>query len=415
MKKIFTNYRTIITIAIIAFLSFQNSLLGQIGITFTFDNGQITSSGPDQFYEFDIMASATGNSQFSLAQIYIDYSATGFGSNISGTTNLLVTPGPLLALVNNIASGGDIGNYAISSANNAPNKLAIQNTWTKTPITNTQTAFDLTNTLGTTPQVYAHVKMKIMDINQTSAISFDPSVTSFDEQQYYYSSGDTQVKYSPVNTGATLDQPLPVELSSFSINAVEGTKAQLQWETATEVNNYGFEIQRSIISSEKAEVKSENAEASELEREWEMVAFVEGHGNSNSIKNYSFTDKNLVGGSKFMYRLKQIDIDGTFEYSDAVEIEVLPTKYELLQNYPNPFNPETNIKFSLPENAKIAINIYNILGEKVTTLLNEELNAGFHQVNFNTNSAGYSLASGMYIYTIETKNFSQVKKMILMK
>ncbi len=116
-----------------------------------------------------------------------------------------------------------------------------------------------------------------------------------------------------------------------------------------------------------------------------------------------------------LYRLKQIDIDGTFEYSDAVEIEVLPTKYELLQNYPNPFNPETNIRFSLPENAKIAINIYNILGEKVTTFLNKELDAGFHQVNFNTNSAGYKLASGMYIYTIETKNFSQVKKMILMK
>ena len=218
-----------------------------------------------------------------------------------------------------------------------------------------------------------------------------------------------------VTYGTQSATPLPVELSSFSVNAVEGTKAQLQWETATEVNNYGFEIERSIISNEKAQVKSENAEASEVERKWEMVAFVEGHGNSNSIKSYTFTDKDMVGGSKFLYRLKQIDIDGTFEYSDAVEIEVLPTKYELLQNYPNPFNPETNIKFSLPENAKIAINIYNILGEKVTTLLNEELNAGFHQVNFNTNSAGYSLASGMYIYTIETKNFSQVKKMILMK
>ena len=96
-----------------------------------------------------------------------------------------------------------------------------------------------------------------------------------------------------------------------------------------------------------------------------------------------------------MYRLKQIDIDGKFEYSDAVEIEVLPTKYELLQNYPNPFNPATAIKFSLPEDTKLAINIYNLLGEKVATVLNEELKAGFHQVEFNTNSDGYTLDSGV--------------------
>lgn len=205
------------------------------------------------------------------------------------------------------------------------------------------------------------------------------------------------------------DTPLPVELSSFSVNSVEGTKAQLKWETATEVNNYGFEIERSLA------VNDNEPSESKSELNWEKVTFIKGHGNSNSTKTYSFTDKNLVGGSKFIYRLKQIDIDGTFEYSDAVEIEVLPNKYELLQNYPNPFNPETNIKFSLPEDAKIAVNIYNVLGERVATILNKELKAGFHQVNFNTTSAGYKLSSGVYIYTLETKNFSQVKKMILMK
>jgi len=204
--------------------------------------------------------------------------------------------------------------------------------------------------------------------------------------------------------GATLQNiPLPVELSSFSVNAVEGTKAKLQWETATEVNNFGFDVERSV--------KSENSDFDS----WEKVAFVEGHGNSNSPKIYSFTDRNLLGGSKFVYRLKQIDIDGTYEFSEAVEVEILPSKYELLQNYPNPFNPSTAIKFSLPEDTKLAISIYNLLGEKVATVLNEELKAGFHQVEFNTNSAGYSLASGVYIYTLESKDFSQVKKMILMK
>lgn len=209
--------------------------------------------------------------------------------------------------------------------------------------------------------------------------------------------------------GSTLsDVPLPVELSSFNVNAVEGTKAQLNWETATEVNNYGFEIERSV----KTEIVKDKPET---ESKWEKVGFVKGNGNSNSTKVYSFTDKNLVGGSKFLYRLKQIDIDGNFEYSEEVEIEVLPTKYELLQNYPNPFNPNTNIKFSLPEDTKVSINVYNVLGEKVASVLNGELKAGFHQVDFSANSFGYQLASGVYLYTIESKNFTQVKKMILMK
>ncbi len=225
--------------------------------------------------------------------------------------------------------------------------------------------------------------------------------------------GDNATKWDIGTFTNENSSPLPVELSSFNVNAVEGVKAQLQWETATEVNNYGFEIERSVVVDNA--VKDASAPLSMPDKQWEKVAFVEGHGNSNSPKLYSFTDKNLIGGSKFVYRLKQIDIDGTFEYSDEVEIEILPTNYELMQNYPNPFNPTTKIRFSLPEDAKIGINVYNILGEKVASVLNEELKAGFHEVDFNSSSAGYSLATGVYIYTIETKNFSQVKKMILMK
>lgn len=228
-----------------------------------------------------------------------------------------------------------------------------------------------------------------------------------------FTQNPTTFNESPANILTNIENPplpLPVELSSFKVNAVEGTKAQLEWETATEVNNYGFEIEKSVVVDNA--VKDASAP---LSMTWEKVTFVEGHGNSNSPKLYSFTDKNLIGGSKFVYRLKQIDIDGTFEYSDEVEIEVLPTKYELMQNYPNPFNPATKIRFSLPEDAKIAINIYNILGEKVASVLNEELKAGFHEVDFTSNSAGYQLSSGVYIYSIEAKNFSQVKKMILMK
>ncbi|MHA2028025.1 MAG: T9SS type A sorting domain-containing protein [Candidatus Kariarchaeaceae archaeon] len=187
---------------------------------------------------------------------------------------------------------------------------------------------------------------------------------------------------------------LPVELNSFSAK-VSGPTVMLKWTTATEVNNNGFSIERS---------SSQNTL-------WESLGFVEGFGNSSSPKKYSFADNNPVGGSKFLYRLKQIDNDGQFEYSDVVEVELLPTQYELYQNFSNPFNSSTIIKFSVPVDAKVDISIYNSLGELVMTLLNREFEAGYHQVDFNASS----YASGLYFYRIVTGKYIETKKMVLMK
>jgi len=127
------------------------------------------------------------------------------------------------------------------------------------------------------------------------------------------------------------------------------------------------------------------------------------------LKDNSFTDKNLSGGSKFIYRLKQIDNDGAFAYSD--EVDVLPEKFELYQNYPNPFNPVTNIKFNLSHNSKIRIDVYNIIGQHVATIIDKEIEAGFYNIPFD----GSSLSSGVYIYRIQAQEFSQAKKMLLVK
>ena len=159
---------------------------------------------------------------------------------------------------------------------------------------------------------------------------------------------------------------LPVELSSFSA-LINKNVVNLKWQTKTEINNYGFEVERA--SSSTSPIQG-----------WEKIAFVNGHGNSNSPKDYSFVDKNPAGGSKFIYRLKQIDTDGKFEYSKEVEIELVPDEFKLFQNYPNPFNPVTNIKFALPKAAKVTLLVYNLLGEKVATLLNEDKEAGFYDV-----------------------------------
>ena len=182
----------------------------------------------------------------------------------------------------------------------------------------------------------------------------------------------------------------PLQEKSFN-----GKKVDLKWVTKTEVNNYGFNVERKIN-----------------EGDWNTLGFVEGNGNSNSPKNTATQIKILfAGGSKFQYRLKQIDTDGQFEYSDVVEVELMPTQFELSQNYPNPFNPSTTIRFSLPKETQLKINIYNMLGELVETLSEGNYEAGYHKVTFNA----FNLPSGAYIYRIESSDFVQVRKMILIK
>lgn len=186
---------------------------------------------------------------------------------------------------------------------------------------------------------------------------------------------------------------LPVELTTFSASTKD-CSIQLNWETATEVNNYGFNVER------KTEIS-----------DWQKITFVDGHGNSNSPKFYSFVDSKPFGGSKFIYRLKQIDIDGEFEYSDEIEVIVLPNKNELYQNYPNPFNPTTTIRFSLIEAQNVKIKIYNIMGEEVYSLIDEKYDTGYHELKFD----GSQFSSGIYFCSIQTSNFTSVRKIMLMK
>jgi hypothetical protein len=191
--------------------------------------------------------------------------------------------------------------------------------------------------------------------------------------------------------------PLPVELSVFNAS-VGNNKVNLYWKTESEINNFGFEIERCLFNSQSGEG-------------WTKMGFVTGHGNSNSPKEYFYTDDKLIGGSKFKYRLKQVDNDGQFKYSDVVEIEVIPDKFALFQNYPNPFNPTTAIRYQLPKESKVSIKIYDILGEQILELVNETKQAGIYIVELNAKD----LPSGTYIYRISAGSFTQTKKMILLK
>ena len=190
---------------------------------------------------------------------------------------------------------------------------------------------------------------------------------------------------------------IPVELTSFTASVTD-TRVTLNWSTATETNNQGFTVERSNGN------------------EFAAVGFVNGKGTTTEIQNYSFVDAGVTPGS-YSYRLKQVDFDGTFEYSSAVEVEVLaPREFALNQNFPNPFNPSTTITFSLAADAKVSLKVFDILGQEVMTIVNNNLSAGAHEYTFD--AANFN--SGVYFYRIEAtavdgQNFTSVKKMILTK
>lgn len=180
------------------------------------------------------------------------------------------------------------------------------------------------------------------------------------------------------------DLVLPVELVSFSA-AATGRGVELNWQTATEVNNHGFEIERTETDGTRNH-----------SGKWQNIGFVAGSGNTNNARSYSFLDKFPASG-KVMYRLKQIDSDGGFVYSTEIPVSVsAPMEFALLQNYPNPFNPATTIKYSLPENSYIKLEVYSTLGEKLLTLADGDKSAGNYESVFD----GSTFTSGVYIYKL---------------
>jgi plastocyanin len=200
-------------------------------------------------------------------------------------------------------------------------------------------------------------------------------------------------QFDGLTIATSWSQLIPVELTSFTASA-NINSVELNWSTATELNNSGFEIERAFLGSE-----------------FEKVGFVQGYGTSTETHLYSFVDQNLAAGS-YAYRLKQVDLDGSYEYSNIVNVDIITlVEFELSQNYPNPFNPSTTIKFAIPEATTVTLKVFNALGEEVALLVDGFMESGIHQVNFEA----IGLNSGMYFYRIQAGDFTQVKKMTILK
>ncbi|MGB8320124.1 MAG: T9SS type A sorting domain-containing protein [Ignavibacteriaceae bacterium] len=261
---------------------------------------------------------------------------------------------------------------------------------------------------GTWPTSSSNASLKLTDGTDTVDVFLDKDIALFNDPEptwpvdlicivTQYSGGYEVVpRYI---TDFTPVPVVPVEMVSFSANIAKSTTI-LSWKTATETNNSGFEVERSIDS--KTFVK---------------VGFVGGHGTTTKVNTYTFTDK-LQNAGEFYYRLKQIDYNGTYKYSDVVKAtSMVPKTFSLSQNYPNPFNPTTVINYDLPAASKVVLKVYDILGNEVATLINKEEAAGSYQIVFNSlNSANHKqLSSGVYFYRINAGNFTSIKKMMLIK
>jgi len=212
-----------------------------------------------------------------------------------------------------------------------------------------------------------------------------------------------------------LEEIVPVDFISFT-SSIQEKDVILNWITATETNNMGFNIERKQVHSPQSSVSNE---------EWNIIGFVNGFGTTTETQTYSFNDENLPSG-KYQYRLKQIDFNGMYEYSNAVEVEIiLLAEFSLGQNYPNPFNPSTKIRYTVPtvttsqssraetrdEGSRVQLKIYDVLGNEVAVLVDEYKSAGNYEVEFNSQN----LSSGIYFYRLQAGSFIETKKMVLMK
>ena len=217
--------------------------------------------------------------------------------------------------------------------------------------------------------------------------------------QYYYAA--TSVDQFSNESGfsnvvdTTLNVAVPVELTSFSVH-LNDNDVILEWATATETNNFGFEVQRSQDS-----------------KLFERIGFVRGNGTTVEPKHYTFTDQNLTIGT-YYYRLKQIDHDGTFEFSDIAKITIgVPNEFKLYQNYPNPFNPATTISYSLPKSSHVKLTIYNLNGQVIYTLVDEYQKAGQYTVKWRgIDQRGMKVSSGTYYYKIKTLDSAMFRRCV---
>jgi len=251
-------------------------------------------------------------------------------------------------------------------------------------------------------ETFENFKISEFSFTPTSSVFFGDynNITAWDGKIYpiwtRLQSGQLSIWTTPI-IDTTI---IPVELKNFTAYTKSGNII-LEWETATETNNLGFEIERMRLNPESESGNSQ----------FRLVGFVRGHGTTTNTQQYTFVDEELLSGV-YQYRLKQVDYNGSFDYSDVIEVNLIAVDdFKLYQNYPNPFNPATTISYQLPEPSYVIVKIFDGLGNEIEVLVKENKAAGIHEVNFDASA----LSSGVYLYKIDAGTFHEGKKMLLVK
>jgi hypothetical protein len=329
-----------------------------------------------------------------------------------GGTFVLGNTGATVTFITPSSTAGSLSGSVTNSRPNVFGSLPTGITnlaerfWTINQTGLTGFSYALTLDLSTLSGVQNFANLKLLKRNNASSPWLDvetlPGVTITRNAPFITVAGLTS--FSDFTIGSDASNQLPVELTEFGFRKAD-SGIELHWRTATEQNNAGFEVQR----------RSENRGAS---TEWHALGFVRGNGTTTEAQSYSFLDRTAVG--KVQYRLKQIDFDGQFEYSNIIEVDAgLPKVFALEQNYPNPFNPTTVISYQLPVASEVSLKVYDVLGREVMTLVNGRQEAGAYNFNFNASN----LSSGVYFYRLQasatngasSSNFVSTKKMMLVK
>ncbi|MCK6604864.1 MAG: hypothetical protein L6Q59_08215 [Ignavibacteriaceae bacterium] len=279
----------------------------------------------------------------------------------------------------------------------SPQYNRVNLTWNDNSSAETGYSLERKNGDSTSSNIYSEVALL-----PAGTTSFTDTTVSGNSGYTYRIKALSQSNYSDYSNQAQVVTLVPVELASFS-GTVSGQEVILNWTTSSEKNNLGFEIER------------------KLNDEWKKIGFMNGHGTTTEISSYSMTDsyKDISFKGSAEYRIRQIDFDGSYSYPGIISVEVdfTPKEYALYQNYPNPFNPSTIVKYALPFESKVNLQVFDLKGELISEPVNEIQNIGYYEVAINAGR----LASGMYLYVINAspvsggENFRQIKKMILMK
>jgi hypothetical protein len=319
---------------------------------------------------------------FNYDEIYLIKSVNG-GATWSSAVNITNNPGhsntPCIALYDAFwILGNDLVYFTwADNSNTTPVNSDIFFKWSSNGGETWQDSLNLSNNPESSSRPRICISLTEM-LDQTAALTII---------WYDYSTGDAEILAR--NAFHTI---VPVELASFNAEA-ENNNVHLSWLTATEINNRGFEVERKRNDT------------------WETLTFIPGYGTTTEPKSYSYTDYNLPPET-FAYRLKQIDFDGTYEYSKEVEVDIdLIYNFSLEQNYPNPFNPVTSIKYNVGTSGAVKLSVYDLLGNEIAVLVNEQKSPGSYQADFN----GSSLASGTYIYRLTGVGNVVSKKLVLLK